>query len=310
MQARSVKGRLDIRFGRDANNRLVSAGENAQSLRHGARCLVCGSAMHWRQPPGEQGFFEHRSVPPCEHAALQSLRVAARRQLLSAGAVAVPQPPGRGSGSNRTEQRQSRMVIRWSAIREQQVIDGVTIDLFAATAGGPLIIELAIRGLFDGAQRAGIKSLAMPALEIAIADPTAIRTLDDLAKVVVDGTTNRHWLWHPGMAPPGRSTRTAAHTGKNEEKRSVLAWNPGIKLTPAALKRACSEVRLALPFEAFQDLLQVFDGGHPRSEVQFFAAGLATRIEAPLEVVIAMLRTAAVVEDAATVDARRQASLF
>ncbi|SIT52225.1 hypothetical protein BN2476_2190001 [Paraburkholderia piptadeniae] len=79
------------------------------------------------------------------------------------------------------------------------------------------------------------------------------------------------------------------------EGLSRLRWNPQGRLTVSAL-RVCSErVRLDIPANQVQRLLEYFEDGHPALPVVAFVQDLMVRLHAPARTIVALLREAGLI---------------
>jgi hypothetical protein len=76
------------------------------------------------------------------------------------------------------------------------------------------------------------------------------------------------------------------------EGLSTLQWNPQACLSVSGL-RVCSErVRLEIPANQVQRLLEYFEDGHPAVPVSVFVQDLMVRLHKPARTIVALLREA------------------
>jgi hypothetical protein len=76
------------------------------------------------------------------------------------------------------------------------------------------------------------------------------------------------------------------------EGLSRLQWNPEARLSVSGL-RVCSErVRLEIPVNQVQRLLEYFEDGHPAVPVVAFVQDLMVRLRSPARTIVALLREA------------------
>src|SRR5262249_46077593 len=76
---------------------------------------------------------------------------------------------------------------------------------------------------------------------------------------------------------------------------SKLRWNPQGCLTVSAL-RVCSErVRLDIPVNQVQRLLEYFEDGHPALPVVAVVQDLMVRLHAPARTIVSLLREAGLI---------------
>jgi hypothetical protein len=161
-------------------------------------CAGCGGEVALYRPSGSQSCFRHVRPAHCEHGALLALHAAALQLLVESRFVEAPPPAQNGTG-----QGKRRLIEQWGEVASVRTrIEGVPVDLYAETLAGPLIIQIAVKSLYDSTTRASIKALGYAALEISISRPGAITTVGELREVVLRGLSNKIWLWHPAMRNP------------------------------------------------------------------------------------------------------------
>jgi len=165
-------------------------------------CAGCGGEVALYRD-GSQASFRHVRPARCEHGALLALHAAALQLLVDSRFVEAPPLARNGTGQGRrrlTEQWGSEAFVRTR-------IEGVLVDLYAETLAGPLIIQVAVKSLYDPATRPRIKALGYAALEISITRPGEITTVGELREVVLRGIANKIWLWHPATSHHARQAQ-------------------------------------------------------------------------------------------------------
>ena len=161
-------------------------------------CAGCGGEVALIRSSGSQACFRHVRPAHCDRGALLALHAAALQLLVESRFVEAPPPVPGGTGQGRR-----RLIEQWgseASVRTQ--IEGVPVDLYAETLAGPLIIQIAVKSLYDPTTRPAIKALGYAALEISISKPDAITTVGELREVVLRGLANKIWLWHPALRHP------------------------------------------------------------------------------------------------------------
>ncbi|WP_434666836.1 hypothetical protein P5W99_37620 [Paraburkholderia sp. A3BS-1L] len=73
---------------------------------------------------------------------------------------------------------------------------------------------------------------------------------------------------------------------------STLRWNPDTRLSVSGLRVYSERVRLAIPANQVQQLLEYFEDGHPAVSVATFVQDLRLRLHAPERTIVALLREA------------------
>ncbi|WP_321935181.1 hypothetical protein [Paraburkholderia sp. J8-2] len=159
------------------------------------RCANCGGEVSLYRPDNSHAYFRHARGSACEQGALHALRAAALQTLVESRFVHAP--PLSRSGSGRVKRH---MIEAWGAEASTCTrVDGVGVDFYAETLAGPLIIQIAMRALYDPNSRLAIRALGYAALEISIPRPGVVLCVGDLREVVLHGLTNKIWLWHPAI---------------------------------------------------------------------------------------------------------------
>jgi hypothetical protein len=179
-------------FARNGSGKVVAACDLPAIGPAIFHCAGCGDEVTLCRPPGSQAFFRHECGAACE---LGALHAAALQLLVESRFVDAPLLTQNGNGQGRR-----RMIEEWgSEVSVLTRIDGVRVDLYAETLAGPLIIQIAIKSLYDATSRPSVKALGYAALEISIPNPYAIFSVGELREVVLRGLTNKIWLWHPAI---------------------------------------------------------------------------------------------------------------
>jgi len=187
-------------------------------------CAGCGGEVTLCSPSASRAYFRHARPARCEHGALRALHAAALQLLVNSRFVEAPPLTQNVNG-----QGKRRMLEEWGSDVSLRIqVDGVAVDLYAETLAGPLIIQIAIRSLYDPTTRPSVKALGYAALEISIPKPTAITTIRKLREIVLRGVTNKVWLCHPAIA----SCETKA---RNERRPVEMALFGEVEKPPAKL---------------------------------------------------------------------------
>lgn len=164
------------------------------------RCASCGGGVSLCRPAGAHAYFRHAQGNACEHGALRALHAAALELLVESRFVHAPPLTQNGIGRGKRQMTEAWGVEASVCAR----VDGVSVDLYAETLAGPLIIQIAIPELYDPSSRAAIRALGYAALEISIPNPSEVLSIGDLREVVLHGLKNKIWLFHPALANPDR----------------------------------------------------------------------------------------------------------
>jgi len=69
--------------------------------------------------------------------------------------------------------------------------------------------------------------------------------------------------------------------GPHPDARPSLKWNPDARLTVSGLRVCAEQVRLKIPANQVQRLLEYFEDGHPAVPVAAFVQDLMRRLHAP-----------------------------
>jgi hypothetical protein len=188
--------RSKMAFARNAAGQVVAACDLPAIGPAIFHCAGCGDEVTLCRPPGSQAFFRHKRGAACELGALRALHAASLQLLVESRFVDAPAPTQNGHG-----QGKRRMIEEWgSEVSVLTKVDGVRVDLYAETLAGPLIIQIAIKSLYNATTRPSVKALGYAALEISIPKPYAIASVGELREVVLRGLTNKIWLWHPAIS--------------------------------------------------------------------------------------------------------------
>jgi hypothetical protein len=158
------------------------------------RCAGCGGEVMLCRPAGSRACFRHPRPAHCDLGALRALHAAALQLLVESRFVEAPPLTQNGKG-----QGKHRLIEQWGEMSVRTRIEGVPVDLYAETLAGPLIIQVAVRSLYDPITRLGVKALGYAALEISISRPDAITSIGELREVVLRRLTNKIWLAHPAI---------------------------------------------------------------------------------------------------------------
>jgi hypothetical protein len=191
-------------------------------------CASCRREVSLWRPDSTHAYFRHARGGACEHGALRALHAAALELLVQSRFVHAPPLTQNGNGHGKRH-----ILEQWGT--EASVcarVDGVSVDFYAETLAGPLIIQIAIRSLYDPSSRVGIRALGYAALEISIPNAKDILSIGDLREVVLHGLKNKIWLWHPALAnldrrpPPERRTAEMALLFDEVEKPATKRSMP------------------------------------------------------------------------------------
>jgi hypothetical protein len=201
-----------IAFARNAAGQLVAATDLLDSVPQSYRCVACGHALEVRRPARLPAYFRHESNA-CEMGNQHALRAAALAVLVEGRFVFAPalRNPS-GSGSLRRGKEAHRVLDEWGDdVALETAIEGVPVDFFAHTLGGPLIIQICVPDIYDARSRVAVKALGLPTLEITIPRKERIHRLSDLRRVIQHSLTNKLWLSHPVLEGTARPTGVSAH---------------------------------------------------------------------------------------------------
>ncbi|MEM5331362.1 hypothetical protein VSR34_33025 [Paraburkholderia sp. JHI2823] len=195
---------LHMAFARNAAGQVVAASDLPSIGQAGFLCVGCGGELTLYRPNNSQASFKHARPVACELGALRALHAAALQLLVESRFVETPPltPSGNRDGGR-------RMIEEWGGeVSVCTRVDGVPVDLYAETLAGPLIIQVAIKPLYDATTRPIVRALGYAALEISIPQPDEVLSVGDLREVVLHGLKNKIWLWHPAtgnrLAQPER----------------------------------------------------------------------------------------------------------
>ncbi|WP_213309225.1 hypothetical protein [Paraburkholderia sacchari] len=237
-------------------------------------CAGCGGEVSLCRQNGSQAYFRHVRPATCEFGVQRALHAATLHLLAESRFVAPPALTHNGNGHGKR-----RMIEEWGQASVCTTVDGVPVDFFAETLAGPLIIQIAIRSLYDASTRSTIRALGYAALEISIPKPDEVLGIGDLREVVLHGLTNKVWLWHPAIGnrdrhaqPKQRPAEVALLFGEVEKpaaKLSVpvavtpwvqaggLAAGAAYRQLPVAEKIRALEQQLGEPCERWPDAIDV-----------------------------------------------------
>uniref|UniRef100_UPI00142896FE hypothetical protein n=1 Tax=Paraburkholderia oxyphila TaxID=614212 RepID=UPI00142896FE len=158
-----------------------------------------------------QAYFQHVGPVACELGTLHALHAAALQLLAESRFVTAP-----ALTQNRKGHGKRSMIEAWGEASVFAKVDGIPVDFFAETLAGPLIIQIAIKSLYNATTRSTVRALGYAALEISIPKPGEVLGIGDLREVVLHGLTNKIWLWHPAIGnrechvPPQRQPAEVA----------------------------------------------------------------------------------------------------
>lgn len=210
-------------FARNSAGQVVAASDLPSVGPEIFKCAGCDSEVRLSRPPRSHAYFRHVGSEACELGALRAVHAAAVDLLLESRFVEAPPLTLNGNGHNKR-----RMIEEWGSEASACTnVDGARVDFFAETLAGPLIIQIAVKSLYDATTRPGVRALRYAALEISIPKPEAIRSLGDLRDVVLRGITNKIWLWHPAIG-------NRAHKPLPERRHAEMALLFGEVEKPAA----------------------------------------------------------------------------
>jgi len=235
-------------------------------------CAGCGGEVTLCRENASQAWFRHVRPASCELGALRALHAAALQLLAESRFVAAPELTQNGKGHGRR-----RMIEQWCEASLCTQVDGIPVDFFAETLAGPLVIQIAIKSLYNATTRSTIRALGYAALEISIPNPGEVLGMGDLREIVLHGLTNKVWLWHPAIShrerhaqPQRRPAEVALLFGevaKPVSKLSVpvatwvqagaLAADAAYRHLPVAEKIRALEQQLGEPCERWPDAIDV-----------------------------------------------------
>jgi hypothetical protein len=224
-------------------------------------CAGCGGEVTLCRQNASQAWFQHIGPAACELGALRALHAAALQLLAESRFVAAPALTPNGKGHGRR-----RMIEQWGEASVCIQVDGIPVDFFAETLAGPLIIQIAIKSLYNATTRATIRALGYAALEISIPNPGEVLGMGDLREIVLHGLTNKVWLWHPAIghrerhAQPQRRPAEVAllfgEVAKPASKLSVpVAVTPWVQAGGLAADAAYRQLPVAEKIRALEQQL-------------------------------------------------------
>jgi len=184
---------LHMAFARNRAGQVVAANDLPSIGPSRFQCAGCGGEVTLCQN-ASQACFQHVRPAACELGALRALHAAALQLLAESRFVAAPALTQNGNGHGKR-----RMIEEWGEASVCTQVDGIPVDFFAETLAGSLIIQIAIKSLYNATTRSTIRALGYAALEISIPNPGEVLGMGDLRQLVLHGLTNKVWLWHPAI---------------------------------------------------------------------------------------------------------------
>lgn len=212
-----------IAFARNSAGQLLAATDLLDSVPQCYRCVACGHPLEVRRPPNSPAYFRH-VTDTCELGSQQATRAAALSILAEGRFVFAPALLGPSGGASPRKGKDSHRVLEeWGEdVAMDTTIDGVAVDFFAHTLGGPLVIQVCVPDLYDVRSRVAVKALGLPTLEIVVPRKERIHRISDLRRVVQHSVINKVWLRHPVIeqgtrlkapAPPHHAAGAALSNG-------------------------------------------------------------------------------------------------
>ncbi|MEA3084366.1 MAG: hypothetical protein QOC89_2063 [Paraburkholderia sp.] len=187
-----------IAFARNSAGQLVSATDLLDNVPQTYSCVACGHALEVRRPAKSPAYFRH-VTDACELGNQHATRAAALSILAEGRFVFAPALLGPSGRSGPRKGKDSHRVLeQWGDdVALDTIIDGVAVDFFAHTLGGPLVIQVCIPDIYNVRRHVAVKALGLPTLEIVVPRKERIHRISDLRRVVQQGLSNKVWLRHP-----------------------------------------------------------------------------------------------------------------
>ena len=192
-------------FAIDASGRLVSADEVSRGLDCGCKCQICDDVLLAKQGDVRTWHFAHKANADCAGGAETLLHLAAKRVILEAYAIQVPEVViGRAIRGDDSLMRYGK-AIRPAGLLDytepQAEVDYRTVrpDVQVIAAFGPVLVEIAVTNPVSGAKCARLLELGVPTLEIKLRLPRhpGPDAWEAVRQAVLHAPENRRWVVLP-----------------------------------------------------------------------------------------------------------------
>ncbi|SDR61920.1 hypothetical protein [Paraburkholderia tuberum] len=248
-------------FARNRAGQLVAANDLPSVGPAIFYCAGCGGEVTLCRQDASQADFRHVRPAACELGAQRALHAAAVQLLAESRFVVAPALTQKGTGHCKRH-----MIEEWGLASVRTTVDGIPVDFFAETLAGPMIIQIAIKSLYNASTRSTIRALGYAALEISIPKPGEVLGIGDLREVVLHGLTNKVWLWHPAIGnrerhaqPKRRPAEVALLFGEVEKPAAKLsvpvAVTPWVQAGGLAADAAYRQLPVAEKIRALEQQL-------------------------------------------------------
>lgn len=206
-------------FAIDKDKRVRSVDEVARGLACECKCPSCGERVLARQGEVREWHFAHASGADCEGAAESALHQAAKQLLLESGGITLPEayahstitlPDGRtGFG----EARRPELWVDYHSAESEQAIGNIRADVVVMIGDIALCIEIAVTHFIDEEKKKSLDKLALPTIEIDLANIEREKwDWDLLQEVVVENAIHKKWMYLMGLEALEQEARDAALT--------------------------------------------------------------------------------------------------
>lgn len=190
-------------FAIDKDDRIRSVDEVTRGLACDCTCPSCRERVLARQGAVREWHFAHASGADCDGAAESALHSAAKQLLLESHGIALPEiyahstitlPDGRtGFG----EARKPELWVDYHSAEVEKTIGNIRPDVVVIIENVTLCIEIAVTHFVDENKKECLSKLALPTIEIDLANIKQEKwDWNLLQEVVVDSATHKKWI-HP-----------------------------------------------------------------------------------------------------------------
>lgn len=219
------------------DGRLFQPDEVLRGLACNCVCPGCGSRLVAHHGEKKVKHFVHYAAA-CVNGFESAIHKAAKQVLLESKQILVPAIQAteflfdRGSNVDVKEtQSIAERFIPIEAVEVEKDFGSVVPDLVLYGLGKKLFIEIAYTHFVDEKKQSKLKALGIPTLEIDLSCLSEMPSLSELARLVVEESSNRSWIFNPkeillaqrvGEVAKAKLTEEIAR--KKAEKEQYQRW--------------------------------------------------------------------------------------